>query len=124
MTIPILTPCSVLLEGGIFASHLIWRFRTRKIREIAKNDDKTFDDIAQEYEEQGIDFKFAERKRVGQAAQPTVTESDLEPSTQSVSLTILKEFPALWSLLEPQKRHRDLLTNSQRDAKDSIGSFG
>ncbi|KAI0178985.1 PQ loop repeat-domain-containing protein [Hypoxylon sp. FL1284] len=52
----------ILLESGIFLSHIIWLLRTRKIRKEAKARGKTFDDIAAEHEEQGIPFKFAERK--------------------------------------------------------------
>ncbi|KAJ2970734.1 hypothetical protein NUW58_g9607 [Xylaria curta] len=52
----------ILLEIGIFASHLIWLFRTRQIRKEAKHDGKTFDDVMAEYEQQGVPFKFAERK--------------------------------------------------------------
>ncbi|KAF2970484.1 hypothetical protein GQX73_g3117 [Xylaria multiplex] len=52
----------ILLEIGIFASHLIWLFRTRQIRKGAKVGGKTFDDILVEYEQQGIPFKFSERK--------------------------------------------------------------
>ncbi|KUI73477.1 hypothetical protein VM1G_08851 [Cytospora mali] len=50
------------LEAGIFASHIIWRIRTRKIRKEAKAQGKTFDEIAAEHEERGIPFEFAERK--------------------------------------------------------------
>jgi len=53
---------SCFLEIGIFASHIIWLVRTHKIRKEAKVHGKTFDDIAAEHEEQGIPFKFAERK--------------------------------------------------------------
>lgn len=53
---------SCMLEIGIFTSHLIWRFRTRRIREEAASRGKTFDDIAAEYEARGIPFKFAERR--------------------------------------------------------------
>lgn len=53
---------SCALEAGIFASHIIWRLRTRKIRKEAKAQGMTFDDIAAEHEERGIPFKFAERK--------------------------------------------------------------
>ena len=73
-----LTSRSAILEGGIFASHLLWMFRTRKIRGVAKKDGKTFDDIAREYENQGIEFKFAERQRVGHSARLTTSESDVE----------------------------------------------
>ncbi|KAI1074881.1 PQ loop repeat-domain-containing protein [Whalleya microplaca] len=52
----------ILLELGIFLSHIIWRFRTRKIRKEGKSRGKTFDEIAAEHEEQGLPFKFAERK--------------------------------------------------------------
>ncbi|TPX13949.1 uncharacterized protein E0L32_005649 [Thyridium curvatum] len=51
-----------MLEIGIFTSHLIWRFRTRRIRKEAASRGKTFDDIAAEYEARGIPFKFAERR--------------------------------------------------------------
>ncbi|KAK3906600.1 hypothetical protein C8A05DRAFT_11673, partial [Staphylotrichum tortipilum] len=51
-----------LLELGIFASHLIWLFRTREIRKAAAAEGKTFDNIAAEHETQGTPFKFAERK--------------------------------------------------------------
>lgn len=54
---------SCALEIGIFASHIIWRVRTRKIRKDAAAQGKTFDDIAAEYEDRGLPFKFAERKR-------------------------------------------------------------
>jgi hypothetical protein len=50
------------MEGAIFLSHLIWLFRTRKIRAQAKAEGKTFDDIAEEYRQQGVEFAFAERK--------------------------------------------------------------
>lgn len=53
---------SIILETGIFLSHLIWMFRTRKIRKEAATREKTFDDIAAEHEERGLPFKFAERK--------------------------------------------------------------
>ncbi|KUJ09837.1 PQ-loop-domain-containing protein [Mollisia scopiformis] len=52
----------VILEAGIFVCHLIWMFRTRKIRAHAKSEGKTFDDIAKECEEQDGEFKFAERE--------------------------------------------------------------
>jgi len=50
------------IEGGIFISHLIWRFRTRKIRAQAKSEGKSFDDIAEEYKRENIHFQFAERE--------------------------------------------------------------
>lgn len=51
----------ILLEAGIFASHLLWRFRTRQIRKEAKLHGKTFDDVTAEYEQQGLPFPFSER---------------------------------------------------------------
>ncbi|KAI1424903.1 PQ loop repeat-domain-containing protein [Xylaria sp. FL1777] len=54
----------ILLEIGIFASHLIWLFRTRLIRKEARSNSKTFDDIMAEYEQHGLPFKFAERKSI------------------------------------------------------------
>lgn len=52
----------MILELGIFTSHFIWLIRTRKVRKQAKEQGRTFDDIAFEHEELGIPFKFAERK--------------------------------------------------------------
>jgi hypothetical protein len=52
----------VFIEGGIFISHLIWRFRTRKIRAQAKDEGKTFDDIAEECRRENVDFRFGERE--------------------------------------------------------------
>ncbi|KAI0384236.1 PQ loop repeat-domain-containing protein [Hypomontagnella monticulosa] len=52
----------IFLETGIFLSHVIWLLRTWKVRKEAASRGKTFDDIAAEHEEQGIRFKFAERK--------------------------------------------------------------
>ncbi|KAI1137292.1 hypothetical protein F5Y05DRAFT_419723 [Hypoxylon sp. FL0543] len=52
----------IILETGIFLSHIIWIFRTRRLRKEAAAEGKTFDDIAAEYAEQGVPFKFAERK--------------------------------------------------------------
>ncbi|KAI0399076.1 PQ loop repeat-domain-containing protein [Xylaria palmicola] len=52
----------ILLEIGIFASHLIWLFRTRRIRKQAKLHGKTFDDVMAGHEQYGTPFKFAERE--------------------------------------------------------------
>jgi hypothetical protein len=52
----------VFIEGVIFMSHIIWRFRTRKIRAQAKEEDKTFDDIAEECRRENVEFRFAERE--------------------------------------------------------------
>jgi hypothetical protein len=52
----------VLMEGAIFACHLIWLFRTRKIRAQAEAEGKAFDDIAEEHRQQGVEFAFAERE--------------------------------------------------------------
>lgn len=52
----------ILLEAGIFASHLLWRVRTRQIRKEAKLNGKTFDDVMAEYEQRGLPFPFSERK--------------------------------------------------------------
>ena len=45
---------SIFIEGGIFISHGIWLFRTRKLRKIAKLAGKSFDDLP-ESEEYHID---------------------------------------------------------------------
>ncbi|KAI1492929.1 PQ loop repeat-domain-containing protein [Biscogniauxia mediterranea] len=52
----------ILLEIGIYLSHIIWLLRTRKIRQEAKEQGKTIDDVIAEHEEQGTEFKFSERK--------------------------------------------------------------
>ncbi len=52
----------VFIEGGIFISHIIWRFRTREIRNQAKEEGKTFDDIAEECRRENVEFRFAERE--------------------------------------------------------------
>lgn len=52
----------VLLEIGIFLSHIIWMVRTRKIRERAKEEGKTFDELAAEIVAvEGDSWPFAER---------------------------------------------------------------
>ena len=59
-------------------------FRTRKIRAMAKTDGKTFEEIAREYERQGIEFKFAERKfgeNIAHSTQLSPMESDVEVGT-------------------------------------------
>lgn len=50
------------IEGGIFISHLIWRFRTRQIRAKANAEGKTFDDVAEECKLENVEFAFAERE--------------------------------------------------------------
>lgn len=52
----------VLLELGIFGSHLIWLARTRSIRKQLKKDGKTFDDLLGEYKERGEEWEWAERE--------------------------------------------------------------
>ncbi|CAK7224456.1 hypothetical protein SBRCBS47491_005557 [Sporothrix bragantina] len=51
-----------LLEIGIFMSHIIWMIRTRKIRKRAKEEGKTFDELAAEIVAvEGDSWPFAER---------------------------------------------------------------
>ncbi|CAK7225237.1 hypothetical protein SCUCBS95973_005795 [Sporothrix curviconia] len=51
-----------LLEIGIFLSHIIWMIRTRKIRKRAKEEGKTFDELAAEIvAAEGDSWPFAER---------------------------------------------------------------
>ncbi|KAH7628676.1 PQ loop repeat-domain-containing protein [Sordaria sp. MPI-SDFR-AT-0083] len=52
----------VLLELGIFGSHLIWLARTRKIRKQLKKDGKTFDEVLGEYKARGEHWKWEERE--------------------------------------------------------------
>jgi hypothetical protein len=66
---------SIVIEAGIFASHIIWLIRTREIRAQAKAEGKTFDDIAEEHERNGTPFAFAERKKRSKSADD---ESTLE----------------------------------------------
>ena len=78
-----MTCISGALELGIFASHLIWLYRTKTVRKEAATQGKTFDDLAAEYEEQGIEFRFAERsgrgnKDSGQHADDGPSQRDLE----------------------------------------------
>lgn len=56
------TLSSCFLEAGIFASHIVWRIRTRKIRKAAAAEGKTFDDVLAEHEARGDHFKWADRK--------------------------------------------------------------
>jgi hypothetical protein len=53
---------SCLLELGIFASHLIFLVRSRKIRKDASKQGKNFDEVMTEHQSQGLPFKFAERR--------------------------------------------------------------
>ncbi|RWA14429.1 hypothetical protein EKO27_g648 [Xylaria grammica] len=76
----------ILLEIGIFASHLIWLFRTRRIRKEAKLNGKTFDDVAAEYEQQGLPFEFTEREstwswRKGKSDEEMGRSDDDKPPT-------------------------------------------
>ncbi|KAK0628698.1 hypothetical protein B0T17DRAFT_588746 [Bombardia bombarda] len=72
-----------LLEIGIFLSHVIWRIRTRTIRKEGVAQGKIFDDIAAEHEEQGIPFKFAERKGRTHADRKSGAEETGEDSEKS-----------------------------------------
>lgn len=78
------------LELGIFTSHFIWLIRTYKVRKQAKEQGKTFDEVALEHEEQGTPFKFAERKsrkwrrgRSKDAEEGTVAEAPGEELVQA-----------------------------------------
>ena len=51
----------MLLEIGIFGSHLIWLLRTRTLRKNSAAEGKTFDDVMTEHRALGVFFKFAER---------------------------------------------------------------
>ncbi|KAJ8120781.1 hypothetical protein O1611_g10276 [Lasiodiplodia mahajangana] len=81
----------ITLEIGIFASHLLWLFRTRQVRKEANLDGKTFDDVMAEYEQQGLPFKFAERqstwpwKRRSHDEEKGGGDDDKDPISQPVS---------------------------------------
>lgn len=81
----------MILELGIFTSHLIWLIRTHKIRTQAKEQGKTFDDVAMGHEELGIPFKFAERKgetrrdRQKDTEEGTVVEARTEEPLQATA---------------------------------------
>ena len=64
------------LEAGIFASHIVWRIRTRKIRKAAAAEGKTFDDVIAEHEARGEPFKWTDRKWRGGKA--TTQKADEE----------------------------------------------
>jgi hypothetical protein len=82
----------VLMEGAIFLSHLIWLFRTREIRAQANAEGKTFDDIAEESRQQGVEFKFAERKIHSSAAREQNFEEDVPVEAKlELGLSIGKE---------------------------------
>ncbi|KAI0389609.1 PQ-loop-domain-containing protein [Xylariaceae sp. FL0594] len=68
----------ILLEIGIFSSHLIWLIRTRHLRRDAEREGKTFDDIAAEYEMRGVVFKFAERKSTRPWKKKTASDQDMD----------------------------------------------
>lgn len=82
----------MILELGIFTSHFIWLIRTYKVRKQAKEQGKTFDEIALEHEQLGTPFKFAERKskeerRASQkdAEEGAVVEARTEEPLQGVA---------------------------------------
>jgi hypothetical protein len=53
---------------------------------MARKDGNSFDDIAKEHQDQGVEFKFAERKVRGKEApsdQPAPIESDIETGTDN-----------------------------------------
>ncbi|PMD14191.1 hypothetical protein NA56DRAFT_736319 [Hyaloscypha hepaticicola] len=98
----------VFIEGGIFISHIIWRFRTRKIRAQAKEEGKTFDDIAEECRRENVDFRFAERevKLPGFRSKPEGPDSLEAGDIQGESLIIwrtLKGLHSCWCSSEPEK---------------------
>ncbi|KAK3366993.1 hypothetical protein B0T24DRAFT_534919, partial [Lasiosphaeria ovina] len=84
----------IILEIGIFTSHLVWLLRTRKIRKAAAAEGKTFDDLLAEHEAQGIPFKFAERKAWNDISRRKVTETlsstsqDVEKSAADAALPL------------------------------------
>lgn len=87
-------PPSIVLEAGIFTSHIIWLLRTREVRKQAKAQGKTFDDVAAEHEERGIPFKFAERKsRKERERQAGGEEGDVEAGAV-VGVSPVDEQPA------------------------------
>jgi uncharacterized protein with PQ loop repeat len=77
----------LFLEGGIVTSHLIWLFRTRKIRKLASYEDKSFDDIAEEHRQRNIKFAFSERR-----SRWSTKENELAEGSSSTGSDILPEF--------------------------------
>ncbi|KAI8623126.1 hypothetical protein F5Y19DRAFT_393643 [Xylariaceae sp. FL1651] len=50
---------ALALESGLLASHMIWRFRTRRVRDLLKGLDITLEELASLYLEIGQPFKYA-----------------------------------------------------------------
>jgi Flp pilus assembly protein TadB len=62
ITIVLLTNThSIILETGIVACHLIWLFRSRRVRQRAKAQGMTFDEFVQACGEEEHGFEFKER---------------------------------------------------------------
>jgi hypothetical protein len=71
----------VFLEAGIFISHLIWMFRTRRIRAQAKEEGKTFDELIEESDESVFkerEVRFGWRKKG-----KDVVETDLDVEVEA-----------------------------------------
>ncbi|KAK4692770.1 hypothetical protein P7C71_g4495, partial [Lecanoromycetidae sp. Uapishka_2] len=95
----------IVIEGGIFVSHGIWLFRTRKIRATAKAAGKTFDDLPEseryhvDIERKGSiaasrDIEHVEIERRGSAA--VIGQHDLEAGiswTKSVVKDAIETLP-------------------------------
>ena len=71
---------SIIIEGGIFVSHGIWLFRTRKLRKAAKLAGKTFDDLPES------DEFHVEVARKGSIAASRDLEKNLVERRGSVAL--------------------------------------
>lgn len=50
------------LEIGIFSSHVVWLFRSRRERKLADERGITFDDLMDEYRARGIPSRWADRE--------------------------------------------------------------
>jgi hypothetical protein len=56
-----LTGHSILLEGGIAVCHVVWLFRSRRVRRQAKEQGKTFDEFVDALAPTDPGFAFQKR---------------------------------------------------------------
>lgn len=73
------SPTSVLLEAGIFLSHIIWLFRTRKLRKRAKLEGIDFDDLPEARRWQW---------HPEESARPGADHADSEPGNTNTDLNM------------------------------------
>lgn len=115
-------PTSILLEAGIFLSHIIWLFRTRELRKRAKLEGIDFDDLPEARRWQWNPSERDACHRAGPADIETGNASIDQVSTELMAVSGCSEVERIGQLKEVDKHQREISDSDPSSAEGLVAA--